>query len=131
MRYSVKKYTEALYEAVKGVRVSEQEKLVEVFISLITRYNDRSLLPRIIEHYGKLRRKKEGISKVEITMAKKVPAKVKLEIERKVGESEIVEKIDPEVLGGVKLIINDEYLIDGTFQGRVEKLYKSLISANN
>ncbi len=129
MRYSVKKYAEALYEATKGRRASEQEKLVVEFFRLLDRYHDRSLLPRIIEQYEKLRRKKEGVAKVEITMTKKVSAKIKSEIEKKVGKAEIVEKVQPEILGGMKLIINEEYLIDGTFQGRVEKLYQALLRA--
>ncbi len=131
MRYAIKKYAEALYEATKDAKKSEAEKVTDSFIVLLNRYNDRSLLPRIIEHYERLRTKKEGVVKVEVTMAKKVPAKVRLEIEKKVGKAEIVEKVEPEALGGVKLIINDEYLVDGTFQSRVEKLYYALVKAND
>jgi F0F1-type ATP synthase delta subunit len=132
MRYPIRKYAQALYELAKGKSAAESEKIIKAFISLLIRYNDRSLLPRIIAQYEKLRRKTEGVTKVEVTAAKKLSTKTKGDIEKKFdGKVEITEKVHPEVLGGIQLIINDEYLVDGTLQGRVEKLYKALMAGAN
>jgi|GEM_PF-2350317 len=132
MRYPVKKYAQALHESVKGKPQGEAEQLLRSFLKLIESYHDRSLLPRIIEHYEKIQRKSEGVVKVEATSAKKLSAKVKSDIEKKFGAKLVlVEKVHPDVLGGVKLIVNDEYLIDGTFAGRVDKLYKALMAGAN
>ena len=130
MKYPIKKYAQALYESTAGKSQAQQEKALQSFVALLIRYNDRSLLPRIIESYGKIRRKTEGLTKVELTTAEKASGKIKTEIKKKLGEgAEMNEIVEPEVLGGLKLIINDEYLIDGTLQSRVEKLYQSLMRA--
>jgi F0F1-type ATP synthase delta subunit len=80
--------------------------------------------------YEKIRRQQEGITKVETITAKKLSDKSKADIEKKFnGKVEIAEKVHPEVIGGIKLIVNDEYQIDGTLQGRVDRLYKALMTA--
>lgn len=130
MRYSVKKYAQALYESSKGKSGAESEKVVKSFVALLDHYHDRSLLARVIEQYERIRRQSEGITKVEATTARKLSSKSKGEIEKKFGgKVEISEKVHPEVLGGVKLIINDEYLVDGTMEGKVERLYKALMAS--
>jgi F0F1-type ATP synthase delta subunit len=129
MRYSAKKYAQALYESSKGKSSSESDKVAKAFLALLDHYHDRSLLARIVEQYEKIRRQQEGITKVEAITAKKLSGQTKSEIEKKFnGKVEIGERVHPEVLGGIKLIINDEYQIDGTMQGRVEKLYKVLMA---
>ena len=130
MRYSPKKYAQALYESSKGTSGAESEKIVKAFIALLDYYHDRSLLPRILTLYEEIRRQKEGITKVEAITAKKLSSKAKADIEKKFdGKVEISERVHPEVLGGIKLIVDDEYQIDGTLQGRVERLYKALMAA--
>ncbi len=129
MRYPIKKYAQALYESSKGKSGAESEKIAKEFVALLEHYHDRSLLSRIIEQYEKIRRQREGIVKVEAITAKKLSNKTKTEIEKKFnGKVELGERVRPEVLGGLKLIINDEYQVDGTLQGRVEKLYKALMA---
>lgn len=128
-RYSPKKYAQALYEATKGLSDKEQSKILERFIDLLDVYNDRSLLSRIIEAYERERRKKEGIDKVEVTSAQKLPTKIRDKITARFkGKGEFVELVEPAVLGGVRLVINEEYLIDATLAGRVDRLYKSLLA---
>lgn len=130
MRYSAKKYAQALYESSKGKSSSESEKVAKTFVALLDHYHDRSLLPRVIALYEKIRRQQEGITKVETITAKKLSSKSKADIEKKFnGKVEIAEKVHPEVIGGIKLIVNDEYQIDGTMQGRVDRLYKALMAA--
>src|SRR5262245_58247647 len=132
MRYPIRKYAQALYELSKGASAAESDKIAKSFVKLLVRNNDRSLLPRIIEQYEKMRRKQEGITKVEVTTAKKMSSKTRGDIEKKFsGKVEISERVHPEVLGGMQLIINDEYLVDGTLQARVEKLYKALMAGAN
>ena len=130
MRYSSKKYAQALYESTAGQPQKEQEKILAQFLSVLERYHDHSLLPRITEAYEKIRRRREKIVKVEVVTAKKVKNSLLDQIREKFDKKvEFVEKIVPEVLGGLKLTVNDEYLIDGTFQGRVDKLYKQMMEA--
>lgn len=129
MRYPIKKYAQALYEVSKGSSQAESEKIAKQFIALLTHYHDLSLLPKIIERYGRIRREIEKVVKVQATTAKKLTGKTRDEIEKKfAGRIELEERVHPEVLGGIKLIINDEYLIDNTLQGRVERLYKALMA---
>jgi F0F1-type ATP synthase delta subunit len=53
-----------------------------------------------------------------------------VEIKKKVGEgSHIKEVVDEEVLGGLKILINDEMVIDGTYKTRINRMVEAVIKA--
>lgn len=130
MRYTPKKYAQALFEATNGVSKGEQEKFFGAFTQLLKRNNDSSLLPRILAAYEQRARAVRGEHKVRITTAKKAQKALLEKIQKRFsGKADIVEEVDERVLGGVKMLIDDQYVIDATFQGRVEQLYNHLMEA--
>jgi F0F1-type ATP synthase delta subunit len=132
MRYTPKKYAQALFEATNGASKSEQEKLFGAFAQLLKRNNDSSLLPRILTAYEQRARAVRGEHKVTITTAKKAQKALLEKVQKRFnGKADIVEEVDERVLGGIKVLIDDQYVIDATFQGRVEQLYNHLLEAAN
>jgi F0F1-type ATP synthase delta subunit len=91
---------------------------------------DRALLPKIIMQLKKLERSKGGIHEVVLTSARPLEKAVVVEIKKKVGEgSHIKEVVDEEVLGGLKILINDEMVIDGTYKTRINRMVEAVIKA--
>jgi F0F1-type ATP synthase delta subunit len=69
---------------------------------------------------------------VTITTAKKAQKALLEKVQKRFnGKADIVEEVDERVLGGIKVLIDDQYVIDATFQGRVEQLYNHLLEAAN
>ena len=87
-----------------------------------------ALLPKIVMQFKKLERLHGGRHEVVLTSARPLEKAIIAEVKKKVGEnSGIKEVIDPQVLGGVRILINDEIIIDGTLKSRIEKTVEQLL----
>ncbi len=129
-RYTPKQYATALFESLqeKGANV---DAVVRGFAVRLTGNYDRALLPKIIMQLKKLERTKAGKHEVVLTSARPLEKQVLAEIKQKVGEkSHIREVVDTTVLGGVKILINDEVVIDGTYRARIQKVVDLLTRAS-
>lgn len=130
MRYKPNQYALALFEALEEKFGKSREAIIQRFVALVVKNNDRSLLGRILRQYERMYYRRKGIKNVSVTAAKKVTRSVIAAIGKRLGSDiNIKETIDPTVLGGVRIMIDNELLIDGTFQDKIEKLYKKLVSA--
>jgi F0F1-type ATP synthase delta subunit len=128
-RYTPKQYATALFESLqeKGVKA---DAVVKSFAGVVAKNYDRALLPKIIMQLKKLERSKGGIHEVVLTSARPLEKAVVVEIKKKVGEgSHIKEVVDEEVLGGLKILINDEMVIDGTYKTRINRMVEAVIKA--
>jgi F0F1-type ATP synthase delta subunit len=68
---------------------------------------------------------------VVLTSARTLEKSVIADVKKKVGEnSGITEVVDPKVLGGVRILINDEIVIDGTLKTRIQKMVESVLHAS-
>jgi F0F1-type ATP synthase delta subunit len=126
-RYTPKQYATALFESLseKGANV---DAVVRGFAKMVAGNYDRALMPKILMQLKKLERTKAGKHEVVLTSAKPLEKSVVAQVKQKVGEkSDIREVIDPSVLGGVKILINDEVVIDGTLKARVVRTVEQLL----
>ncbi len=131
MRYTPRQYAAALVDSVIGKSQSQQEEVYARFMEVLAKSGGRSQLPKILRQYQKLRRERMGISAVELTTATTAPHSLLKEIAKAFnGKVEIRETVDKSVLGGVKMVIDDEFLIDATFKGRAKRLLKELLFTN-
>lgn len=127
MRYTPKQYAAALFESLqeKGANV---DVVVKNFAKVIAANYDRALLPKVLMQLKKLERTKAGRHDVVLTSARPLERDVVAQVKKKVGEnSGIVEVVDPKVLGGVRILVNDELVIDGTMKTRIERTVEQLL----
>lgn len=133
-RYTPKQYATALFESLSSEGFSSSEKqdtIVRNFARLVAANYDRALLPKIIMQLKKLERTKAGRHEVVLTSARPLEKSVLVEVKQKVGEkSSIKEVVDPAVLGGVKVLINDEIVVDGTLKNRIQKMLEGAMRSN-
>lgn len=126
-RYTPKQYAAALFEALheKGVKT---DVVVKRFAECVVKNYDKALLSKIVMQLKKLERAQLGRHDVVLTSAKPLEKVVITEVKKKVGEnSGITEVVDPSVLGGLHVLINDELVIDGTVKGRIERMTQQLL----
>jgi len=130
-RYTPKQYASALFESLQDAKPSDQASLLKRFAGVLVKNYDRSLLPKIAMQLKKLERAKGGRHEVVLTSARPLDKGTIAEVKAKVGaNSGITEIVDPDVLGGLKVLINDELVIDGTYQARIKRVVEAAMRAN-
>jgi len=101
-------------------------------IKLLGEYGRLALLPEVAAAFEELKAEDEGVLEAEITAAAK-PADSAVKdlvkrLESKFGKKiEVSVKIDPELIGGVKIVIGDT-VIDASVRGQLQELAYTLKS---
>jgi len=125
MKYSAKQYAIAFLEAAKEKKRGE-ENLIKNFLEIILKNNDWSLLPQILKEVEKEYLKREGLKKVVLESTTLIAEKVVNRIEEIFGNKVLIkQKINPSLLAGIRILINDQIVIDATGRKQIEKIFSS------
>ena len=118
---------EKTFLAIVGDKLDETGKNL---IKLLVEYGRLGLLPQVATAFEELKAQDEGVLEAEITAAvtptdAEVQALVK-RLESKFGKKiEANVKVDPEIIGGVKIIVGDT-VIDASVRGQLQELAYTL-----
>ncbi len=127
MKYPAHIYAKALAEvivAVKGGSNAVQDAIVRRFIALVRKNGDEAHLRKLVEEAARFVRGKSGVRKMTIETARSLPAAQKQALQALTKPGDVIEeKIDPELVAGVKVLINDELQFDGSLKGKLDKLF--------
>jgi len=124
MKFSPQLYARAFVSALAEKKVPE-EKLRERFLTVVKRNGDFPHLGKILREAERLLMKKLELKKVVIESARPVGKTQFEELRMAFAERDIVHtNIVPELIAGVKITIDDEWMIDATLKGRLKKLFK-------
>jgi F-type H+-transporting ATPase subunit delta len=99
-------------------------------IKLLVEYDRLAMLPEIAAIYEDLKAQDEGTLDAEITAATKLDdAQVKTlvsQLQSRFGKKiEASVKVDPEIIGGIKIVVGDT-VIDASVRGRLQELAYTL-----
>lgn len=117
------KKSEILSRIFKG----KVHSLTMSFFEIITRKNREPLLPSIAKEFHNAYNEYKGISKATITSATPLDAKLRGDFENLVKkysdlkQVELIEKVDPEMIGGFVLNIGDRQ-IDASVKNKIKAL---------
>ena len=123
MKHPAATYAAAFLEAAKDGKISSEA--TGRFFKILRRNGDLAKLPEILKNIESLYYKKEGITKVEVVSAR-VTTKdgVEKALRERFGAKLAVEfSLNPGIIGGIILKINDELVIDASVKRRLEKLF--------
>jgi F-type H+-transporting ATPase subunit delta len=121
---------EAVFHKILGESV---EKITLSLIDLIVKNGRESFIPAIARVFIHETKKYRGITESVLTTAVKVDDKVKSQITELISDVfktkvELKENIDPEIVGGFILQIDDNY-IDASIKNKLRKIRKELIGS--
>jgi len=111
--------------------VKDPNKELENFLRLLQSNNRLSILPEIFILFDKLVEDEENTARAVIQSAFAMNDQDKQQFEellsKKFGRKILAEvKVDPELIGGVKILINDT-VIDASVKGSLEKMAAQII----
>ena len=118
---------ERLFLAVCGDRLDDSGKNM---VKLLVEYGRLALMPEVATAFEELKAEDEGMLEAEITAAAKlsdteVKALVK-RLETKFGKKiEASVKLDPQIIGGIKIVVGDT-VIDASVRGQLQELAYTL-----
>lgn len=128
MKYSVNDYAKALDEAIAdavGQPVVKKEAIVKNFLALIRRNNDEPRLKKILDKAARFARGRGlGLRHVIVQSARPLTKAQEKTLAGFVRAEDVVEyEVDPELVAGVKLVVNDEMQFDGTMKAKLDSLF--------
>lgn len=117
-----KDYAKSLAELIEEDKTSaEQKKLIDGFFKVLKKNGDMKKAKEIIGLAEKLYLQKTGKRKVIFETARKI--KNPLTHWRELVSDVIEEKINPELVAGIKITINNEKQIDFSLKNKLEKIF--------
>ena len=126
MRYTAAQYATALYSLLKGKSPREQKFILARFPALLRVHGAWGRREKILAAVEAQELKETGRQKIEISSATPISRVMKSELVRALGAEKkamVREKIKPDLLAGVQILINDEVLIDASAAHLVAKLF--------
>ena len=125
MKYDARLYAKALAAALGEKHSPAKEKqFVENLLSLLLKNGDMGQAKKVLREAGKLVRRADGIRKVNIESARPMGAKTFDRIKGSFKKTDVFEEgIRPELVAGVRLLIDDELELDGSLARKLQKLF--------
>ncbi len=130
MKYAPHVYAEALVEVLSapatGPGKKTDDELAKNFLALVRKNGDERYLRKILEEASRFARGKSGVRKVTVESARALIPSQKALIVHFVKPGDIVEeRIDPDLIAGIKIILNDEMQFDGSLKNKLNRVLGS------
>ncbi|MCC2630833.1 MAG: synthase delta subunit [Candidatus Paceibacter sp.] len=124
MRHTPHHYALALYESLDGKVATKRKGVIKRFLGMLERNHDMRMLRSIINHYEKIFLARHGMQKIEVTSASPLSHHVRQAIEASLGVPVLfAEKVDPSVLAGLTILVDDTLYIDASGKTQINNLF--------
>jgi F0F1-type ATP synthase delta subunit len=126
MKYPTHIYAKALVEVLSDRKAKNSAAVANNFLEIVKRNNDEGHLREILEEASRFARGKSGVRKVTIESARALSAAQKKRLKSFIKSGDVVEEhLDPELIAGIKIILNDELQFDGSLKNKLNKVLGS------
>jgi F0F1-type ATP synthase delta subunit len=124
MKYRMNSYRDSFLAAVKGKSDSESKRITKNFLAILIRDKSFSKINEIMRAIHLEHLKRLGRKEIHAHSPSTLDSKTKKELHAIFGkDAHIKETVDPELLGGVKLLVDDEILIDSTAKRWIDEMF--------
>jgi F0F1-type ATP synthase delta subunit len=117
-------YAKALAEIAFEKKIDEK-KVINNFVKLLVNEGLERRAKEILEMAEDIILAKKGKRKITFVTARKTAASQKKTLQAFAKEGDVVkEKIDPKIIAGVKIVINDSKQFDASMQSKLQNIFK-------
>ncbi len=125
MKYSVSDYAKALDGAVAAPKADDAAN-AKNFLALLRRHGDGSRLEKILDEAARLARGKHGVREVTIASARPLTASQAIAAKKFLKPGDMATyALDPALVAGVKIVVNDEMQFDGSLKSKLDALFNA------
>lgn len=123
MKYTIQQYGEALCALLYKKSDAERRVILANLFSLLRKNRELQRLNLILQETERRLLKKEKTRKVEVETPSPLSENIKKEIDKVLGKGALLkERIVPDLLAGMRILVDGEVLIDATAKRRLYKL---------
>jgi len=120
-------YAKALAEVILSAKPTESDRIVKNFLALMERNGDAAHMEKVLEEAARFARGKSGVRKVVLQFARTPSAAQRKEAGALMRNGDVVvEAIDPALVAGMRVVVDDEHQLDGSLKGKLDKLFGSI-----
>ena len=119
MKYKSKIYAEAIADLELESK-SDKKKISDSFLKILQKNGDMKKAKEVISLAENLYFKKTGKRKVILEMARKIKNISDLFTKK---DDVVKEKINPEIVAGIKIIINNEKQLDFSLKNKLDRIF--------
>ena len=131
MRYKTGQYAEALVQAIEGAAPEIVHVRIRAFAQLLKKHRMLGKAEAIARAAERRLAQRTGVRRVSLESPAPVPATLQKEIAGLFhGKVWIEGKVRPELLAGIRILIDDETLIDASGIGRLSHIFGKIASRN-
>ncbi len=128
MKNNDKQLAEAFVSAVEGKSEKDVAQAAADLVTLLAQRNETHRMRGVVDAIDAVWSERYGAATITVEIAHPLSSTVKKKLETVAQGAEIRETVDPSIIGGAKLRI-DERIIDGSVKGHLEQLEKALQTA--
>lgn len=130
MKYAPDMYARALVEVLSAPKGSADRPtdaaIAENFLELVRKNGDEGHLRKILEEASRFARVHSGVRKVMIESARPLAPSQKKMVQGFMKPGDVVEeRINPDLIAGIKVILNDEMQFDGSLKNKLNRVLGS------
>jgi F0F1-type ATP synthase delta subunit len=126
MRYSLKNYAEALAAAIYGVELDRKDAIIRNFLALLRKSGDETHAEKIVGATEHILHKKDGLREIVFESARPLErANRKLLSEIAKTKDVIALRVNPDLVAGVRIVIDGEREFDGSLKGKLDKIFSA------
>jgi F0F1-type ATP synthase delta subunit len=126
MKYAPHIYAKALVEVLSDAKHQGEKNgaaLAKNFLALVRKNGDEGYLRKILEEASRFARGKSGTRKVMIESARALGSAQKKAAEHFIKAGDVVEeRIEPDLIAGIRITVNDEMQFDGSLKNKLNKM---------
>ncbi len=124
MKHSPAHYAQALHDVFEKTSDSARPEILGNFLKVLEKNHDGRLLPRILSRYEKIFLNTRNLKKIDVEAASILAPAVRKEIEEKAGGNILLtESVNPSLIGGLVITVNDTVRVDASVRSRLAKLF--------
>ena len=124
MKHSVRDYAKALVGAIEDPATKDKTVIAKNFLALVRANGDDARLKKILDEAARISRGRGGGRDVVIESARPLARSQEKEVHQFIKPGDTVSyRTDPELVAGIKIMVNDEMQFDGTMKGKLDKLF--------
>jgi len=122
-----KRYAQALSLVLEGVSEEESKKIAQRFKLLLQKRGDLRLLSEILKEFSHIQEEKKG-KIAQVFTATEFSKEMKDIVEDSLQKEgyQMKEQVESVLIGGTAIMVGNEYMIDGTIRGKIQRLWKSI-----